>query len=299
MKKLIAIMAVTIFIVVCGTTSHAFTVKGEEQVQSTPTYVVPPVASKNSNEAINKLYSDVKSLEKSLVGKKGTITELKKSVKKNSDDLVKVADNAGKIATAMKTVGSKFDTVGIDIRNVGHQAEAIHLNVINGNNSVLDTIVVNARILGILIVLIGGIIIYGVYFRRKDKTDILEAIGSVSKEVKAVPANTKKLIQELDPKPFMFDNIEGYRVTYRSPEEGIKEGYYELLYVPKDPDTDDPAAFERLTESNRGEATSSLRGTLKRVLGSKIDLNTPQGKLQVALIKYLQAKGELELKKIS
>ena len=64
MKKIIAIMAVTIFIVVLGIiNAHAFTVKGEEQVLSTPTHVVPPVASKNSNEAINKLSSEVKNLE--------------------------------------------------------------------------------------------------------------------------------------------------------------------------------------------------------------------------------------------
>jgi hypothetical protein len=109
-----------------------------------------------------------------------------------------------------------------------------------------------------------------------------------------LPTKVVTAIQTLDASPFEFEAA-GHQVTYQSPTEGIAEGYYLILHVPKD-EVGDAATYDRAHDANRGTARQNCRRTMKKYFEKAFD--APEYALQKALIEYLIKTGAITFRKI-
>lgn len=114
-------------------------------------------------------------------------------------------------------------------------------------------------------------------------------LGTIETKIDEVPEKTAALVKALDPADFVFE-VENHVVTYKSPAEGITEGYYLRIYVPKDM-AGDPATYSRDIESSRGAVNRELKKIMAKFFRGEFD--APEFALQKALIQYLRANGEL------
>lgn len=267
--------------------SQAFEIAGDQQVAGNPETSVSGAPSEvhlsgslTLNQSVHKGPSATARRVKALMVKTDTLSvrmaRMDTATKENSS-------NVAGLTTAMENLTKGFDSWGASLKNHASNV-ALILGVV---------LVVCIALLGVYL---------GALFNRRSEevTSVVRAGFEANRiAVEAVPertaAATVTAIRTLDPAPFVFEAA-GHEVTYQSPLEGISEGYYLELHVPKD-EIGDPATYERAHQGARGVARRNCAKTMRLYFEGKFD--APEYKLQKELIEYLISTGAIKTRKLS
>ena len=318
MKKVAIIIIFLLLLSVTGAFAEDNVAVIEETWQAKREGVIYEDAKKTTQIAIPKCTGATKPQVKKIVdglqkellgdkktGKKGAISEVKTVAQKAEAEARAAKNNA---IAAYNNSYAAYNNSKTLLGVSRDQSDAIRTNTETIKKTGEE---INWKLWVLIIICVAGFIGLGFFLFRKmgkivsevqkaAKAGAIVGINALDETLKKLPENTAKAVHEyFDSTPFTFETeIPGYKVTY-NPAEGIARGIYQILYIPKDPDTNDPAAFQRLAKTSRGQAEYSILGSLKKVLGGKSNPNTPQGQLELALVDYLRKTGELNIVKIS
>lgn len=309
MKKYFSVIIVVLLLFV-PVMAQAVQSMEDARIAKSEQYEKPAVQQKfTASNAINSIKNSITGLKNQVVALKAAIvkkdTETAAAIaKKDTETAAAIVKKDTETAQEIKNVGKKIDT--FDQKLTGRDGVFAKINAkIDAVDSALFWMAVS-----MILCFIVGLVCLGIFLARKIKNIIPEVkdaaetgaamgVGAMDKKLDELPEKTANEINKFDSSPFMFENgeVPGYHVEYNP--TGMKDKVYQVLYIPKDPDTDDPEAFQRIVRTNRKEAEYSILSTLKKVLGGKSNPNTPQGKLEIAMMDHMQKTGELKIIKIS
>lgn len=316
-------LAVLIFVA----SAQAFTTTGEAMVSNYQpmTGIDQKVLNKLAQQgaAQKKAMDEVaKMAEKSMTERNEALNAIASSTKLH-------AEANGKVAEALGSYGKKVEATNrkVDATTAAVKAESKNLGEQVSNNAwILGGLIVLAVV---ILIIVAGVIAIAAQRQTAEtiqpavnsfkesaekieaevatvattigsaKDEILAAINASKDEVIAevfeLPAKVAKAVHTLDASPFEFEAA-GHQVTYQSPTEGITDGYYLLLHVPKDM-LGAAATYDRAHETSRGVAIRNCRKTMQKFLNG--DFKVAGYELQTELIGELVATGALSYRKIS
>ncbi len=297
MKRILALLSVFFFVICAVPVAHAFEYAGQEQVVPAQTSI-----------AVDQTANELKKLRGELGGTKRVVSALKKEEAKRTaseENLAKQTKELGETAVsslqqnaaANAAMTNSVASLKTNLNKFGSKVDEVNSSVY-GDYIVLGFIIIVALVT-ILFVLVS--------LQRNLRREIRESATAVEQAVEQVvvqardhivnevPNRTATAIRTLDSSPFEFEAA-GHQVTYKSPAEGIAEGYYLTLHVPKDM-AGDAAIYHRDHETNRGVARRNIRKTMQQYFEGKFD--APEYELQKKLIEHLKSTGEISYRKIS
>lgn len=293
--------------------AQAFTPAGEEMVSSSVQY--NPATGDEMSGAVKRLSGTVK-------GVRNNVATVKKDMKVIKTDISDIRGAVTSIAKSDEVIAKGVTETNKLIQNGSVQATK--------NTRMLGILIL---VVAILAVVIGRIIVRrsqnaavqqmqlpvmengnrfiaradqlnkkvddvgGIVNDRADKllTELQSGFAEMRTSLAELPAKVVTAIQTLDASPFEFE-VSGYEVSYQSPAEGIADGYYLLLHVPKDM-AGTVTTYDRAHETNRGVARRNCRKTMQQYFEGKF--NAQGYELQKELIAELIATGVITYHKIS
>lgn len=321
-------MIVLVMLVVLGSFSWAF---AEEMVSSEPvapvqysaptSFKVPDAVKAGATNKTKRGPSEVSKLSSKIQNLTAETGKLKTATSENAQAVSELSGNVEGLATA---VVNNTET----LKNLGEKSDTTYTTVVREARGVGEQIYKNTWLLGALIVICAAVAIAvmqrlfwgnrnsvseAVRPLKESSTALSDSVSDVHEDVKAgfaemktsfeemrnsfteLPGKVAKEVKTLDTSAFEFEAA-GHMVTYQSPIEGIEEGYYLLLHVPKGM-VGDAATYERDHEANYGIAKKECRKTMRRYLNREFD--GPEFVLQRELIGHLITSDALSYRKIS